>query len=143
MKLLGLTPRDLAQDAWKEACHLGTEQAGMERGWWMGVRLKIWLEKNGDLVLGSGRKELLGLLREHGSLNKAAKELSMSYRAAWGKIRATEGRLGWKLVKVQGRRRHMTLTPEGEDLLDRYIAFEREATRVLGELYQRFFPQDI
>ncbi|MGQ9654579.1 MAG: winged helix-turn-helix domain-containing protein [Thermodesulfobacteriota bacterium] len=109
----------------------------------MGVKFKIWLEKNGDLVLGSGRKELLGLLREHGSLNKAAKELSMSYRAAWGKIRATEGRLGWKLVKVQGRRRHMTLTPEGEDLLDRYIAFEDEAARVIGELYQRFFPRDI
>jgi len=33
-----------------------------------------------------------------GSINQAAAKLGMSYRAAWGKVTATEKRLGIKLL---------------------------------------------
>jgi molybdate transport system regulatory protein len=106
----------------------------------MGFRLKLWLEKDGELVFSSGREDLLRLIRDLGSLNRAAKELSMSYRAAWGKIRATEKKLGWKLVEVKGRRKHMTLTKEALDLLERFTAFESEATELIQKVYKRKFP---
>lgn len=107
----------------------------------MGFKVKFWLEKDGELVFSSGRENLLRLIRDLGSLNRAAKELSMSYRAAWGKIRDTEKKLGWKLVEIKGRRKHMTLTKEAADLLERFTSFEKEATQVIQELYRRKFPQ--
>ena len=107
----------------------------------MGFKVKFWLEKDGELVFSSGRENLLRLIRDLGSLNRAAKELSMSYRAAWGKIRDTEKKLGWKLVEIKGRRKHMTLTKEAADLLERFASFEKEATKVIQELYKRKFPQ--
>lgn len=106
----------------------------------MGIKVKLWLEKDGDLAFGSGRRDLLRMIRDLGSLHRAAKELSMSYRAAWGKIRSTEQRLGCKLVEVKGPRKHMILSPQGEDLLDRYIRFEEEATRLVRDLYEKQFP---
>jgi molybdate transport system regulatory protein len=109
----------------------------------VGVKAKIWLEKDGELVFSRGRGELLRMTRDLGSLYRAAKTLSMSYRAAWGKIRATEKKLGWKLVKVEGPRKHFILTPEGEDLLDRYLELEKEAERVLLELYHKRFPSGL
>jgi molybdate transport system regulatory protein len=109
----------------------------------MGVKIQFWLEKNGELILGSGRRDLLRMIRELGSLNRAAKELGMSYRAAWGKIRETEKLLGWKLVAVEGRRKHMALTPQTEDLLDRYQRFEEEAMEAVTRIYRDRFPDDL
>jgi molybdate transport system regulatory protein len=106
----------------------------------MGIKVKFWLEKDGELAFGSGRRDLLRMIRELGSLHRAAKELSMSYRAAWGKIRCTEEMLGCKLVEVKGPRKHMILSPEGEKLLDRYMRFEEDATQLVQELYQKQFP---
>lgn len=67
----------------------------------MEVKVKTWIENNGQVVFGEGRKELLQLIEKTGSLNKAAKELQMSYRAAWGKIKDTEKRLGFPLLTTQ------------------------------------------
>ncbi|MGI6386754.1 MAG: winged helix-turn-helix domain-containing protein [Desulfomonilia bacterium] len=55
---------------------------------------KIWIEKDGNTVFGMGIYKLLDLVAETGSLHKAAQELGMSYRAAWGKVREYEDRLG-------------------------------------------------
>jgi molybdate transport system regulatory protein len=109
----------------------------------MGVKVQFWLEKDGELILGSGRRDLLRMIRELGSLNRAAKTLSMSYRAAWGKIRDTERSLGWKLVEISGRRRHMTLTPRAEDLLERYRLFEEEASEAVRQVFRRRFPDGL
>ena len=106
----------------------------------MGVRVRVWLEKNGDLVFGSGRRDLLRMIRDLGSLHKAAKELAMSYRAAWGKIRNTEQSLGWSLVEVVGKRKHMALTKDAEGFLDRYIQFEKEADELVRDLFEKRFP---
>jgi molybdate transport system regulatory protein len=48
------------------------------------------------------------------SLNAAAKKLDISYRLAWGKIKAAEARLGFELVEnfPPERRMHLTVEPE-------------------------------
>ncbi|HHT9106902.1 MAG TPA: winged helix-turn-helix domain-containing protein, partial [Candidatus Wujingus californicus] len=56
----------------------------------MKVIFKIWLEENGGVAFSEGRKMLFDAIARRGSLNAAAKELGMSYRAAWGKVKATE-----------------------------------------------------
>ena len=75
----------------------------------MNIKSKFWIEENGRPVFGSGRRMLLEAIDRSGSINRAAQELSMSYRKAWGALRAMEERLGVKLVERQtggqGRRR--------------------------------------
>jgi len=50
-------------------------------GWTCGSR--IWLERDGRVVLGKGRVELLESIERHKSIRSAAKSLGMSYRRAW------------------------------------------------------------
>jgi len=94
------------------------------------IKSKIWLEKDGRVIFGQGRSELLRAIDECKSLNAAAKKLQMSYRAAWGRLKASEDRMGIKLVEhVQGRNMH--LTPQAKELLDRYDKIEREIETVI------------
>ncbi len=47
---------------------------------------RFWLTKEGQSFLGSGRVELLEWIDKTGSINAAAKEMKMSYKAAWERI---------------------------------------------------------
>lgn len=63
------------------------------------IRCKIWIEDDsGEAVFGEGRLKVLQTVQELGSLHAAAKALGMSYRAIWGRIHATENRLGVQLM---------------------------------------------
>jgi len=63
------------------------------------IRSKIWIEdQSGDVVFGLGRLKILDAIDRLGSIQGAAKELKMSYRAVWGRIKATEERLGRPLL---------------------------------------------
>ena len=50
------------------------------------IKSKIWIESNGQILLGEGRVSLLKAIDETGSLNKAAKLLKMSYKKAWSLV---------------------------------------------------------
>jgi len=47
---------------------------------------RFWLTKDSESFLGSGRIELLEKIDKFGSINAAAKEMKMSYKAAWERI---------------------------------------------------------
>jgi molybdate transport system regulatory protein len=87
----------------------------------MHIAYKIWIESGGKAVFGIGIYQLLMLVRQTGSLKKAAEGLKMSYRAAWGKVRDYETRLGIRLLE-QGRhgRTGAHLTDEGNEIVDRF-----------------------
>ena len=44
---------------------------------------KLWIECEGEGFFGPGRVELLQKIEQTGSINKAAKEMGMSYKKAW------------------------------------------------------------
>ncbi len=96
----------------------------MEKSTKLNVKSKIWIEDGeGKVIFGLGRLNILLAVQEHGSILSAAKTLNMSYRAVWGKIKATEDRLGAQLVarKVGGARGGGSeLTPLGKALVERY-----------------------
>jgi molybdate transport system regulatory protein len=91
-------------------------------------RIKLWVEKDGLLVLSDYRVQLLRHVAETGSLAEAAQRMGLSYRRAWGKIREIEGNLGLKLIESEaggaggGSSR---LSPEGERLVALYQRFRR------------------
>jgi molybdate transport system regulatory protein len=75
------------------------------------MRMHLWFETEDGVLFGLGRLQLLRQVEICGSLKAAAEKLGMSYRGAWGKIKATEELFGQKLIEQQGSRRsgyHLT-----------------------------------
>ena len=99
----------------------------------MEIKHKIWLENNGRVIFGPGRDDLLKAIDEYHSLNAAAKKLKMSYRAAWGRIKASEERLGMKLVEMDSVKHGMHLTDEAKELMNWLDQLERDIARLLNK----------
>lgn len=104
-------------------------------------KAKIWIEVNGAVVFGSGRVDLFEAIAETGSIRQAASKLGMSYRAAWGKIKATEERLGFQLIEKHagGHQSGAQLTPDAKNLLACYKRFKHEAAGAVEHLFKHHF----
>ena len=106
------------------------------------VRSKVWLEAQGRPVLGPGRQGLLRAVDEQGSISRAARWLKISYRKAWGQLKAMETQLGLPLVRKQtggqggGSAR---LTAEARDLLSKYARLSRGMEEKVDEKFRRIF----
>ncbi|NUO07797.1 MAG: LysR family transcriptional regulator [Candidatus Brocadia sp.] len=111
----------------------------------MKVKFKVWFEENGGVAFAEGRRILLEAVDRLGSLNAAAKELGMSYRAAWGKIKATEKALGIKLLEVTTGGRGgggATLTSEAKELISKYRKYTDRMTRIVEKEFVRIFQDE-
>jgi len=99
------------------------------------LECKCMLKKRGDFVLSEGRKRLLELVSETGSIKEAANRMDMSYRHAWGIIKKIENVAGEKIVISQrgGQRGGGTrLSKFGEGLLETY---EKMKKKHEGDVY--------
>ncbi|MBN2074534.1 MAG: LysR family transcriptional regulator [Dehalococcoidales bacterium] len=47
------------------------------------MRSKVWIEKDGKLLMGWGRATLLERIDKLGSISAAAKSMNLTYRNAW------------------------------------------------------------
>ncbi len=105
------------------------------------IRLHLWLETSEGVFFGTGRALLLMKIEEYGSLKKAAEDLGMSYRAAWGKIRKTEEVLGVRLIAQKGSKKggHQ-LTEHGELLKDKYLLWFQDVERWALRRAREIFP---
>jgi molybdate transport system regulatory protein len=103
----------------------------------MEIKYKVWFEKDGKVIFGSGRRELLRAVDTYNSLNAAAKHLNMSYRAAWGRLRASEARLGMKLVEPHPSGRALHLTEEARALLKMFDELDRKITDLVRMTNQK------
>lgn len=95
----------------------------------MQVKSKVWFEKDGELVFGTGKSLILKAIGETGSINKAAKKMGMSYRHAWTYIRSAEKRLGKPLlIKTKGGKEGggAILTDYAKDLLEKFEKLEQD-----------------
>ena len=107
------------------------------------VRLRLWLETEEGMFFGTGRGMLLEAVDRNGSLKKAAEELGMSYRAAWGKIRASEKVLGVMLIEQAGSKKGgHTLTPAGRLLVDKFRQWYDAVEGIAVEKAREIFPWD-
>jgi len=88
------------------------------------LRLRVWIERENNLYIGIGSTLLLQKLDKLGSLKRAAEELGMSYRRAWGKLKTIEQRMGTPLVeKRKGQGQRFSLTPQGREIMDKFLYF--------------------
>ncbi len=108
----------------------------------MEIRSKLWIEMNGEPVFGKGRRYLLRAIDKHGSINRAAKEINISYRKAWGYIKAMEERLGMKLVERQTGGKNgggAVLTEDARKFLKNYEALEKGMQELVDERFDKIF----
>jgi molybdate transport system regulatory protein len=108
-------------------------------------RSKVWLERDGRVVLSEWRAQLLELVDRTGSLTAAAAALKVPYRTAWNRLREIESGLGYKVIETQAggaEGGHSALTPAGRDALAR---FQRVAEGVAERVDARFrecYPEE-
>ncbi|MGB8333811.1 MAG: LysR family transcriptional regulator [Desulfobacterales bacterium] len=99
------------------------------------IRTKVWIQNpDGKVVFGLGRYRILKAVQDTGSLQAAAKELKMSYRAVWMRIRASERRIGRELVVRDGK--GSRLTPLTENLMKQYKRLLSILEKESDEVYQ-------
>jgi len=97
---------------------------------------RFWLTKEGQSFLGAGRIELLERIDQCGSINAAAKEMKMSYKAAWERINGMNALADQPLIErsTGGKGGGGTkLTPYAHELI---ATFHR-----LGELHRQFIDR--
>lgn len=101
---------------------------------------QLLVNDNGDIIMGTGRMAILETLDRTGSINKTAKELNMSYKTVWSKIKSTEENFG-KPVVLADKKKGTKLTPEGRSLLKTYRELKqrciREDDRIFRELFKK------
>ncbi len=108
----------------------------------MEIKSKLWIEVGGRPVFGRGRRFLLEAIDKYGSINQAAKEINISYRKAWGYIKAMEERLGFKLIERQTGGKNgggALLTNEARVFLKKYEAMEKGIKELVDKRFQKVF----
>ena len=108
----------------------------------LSIRSKIWVaDDSGEAIFGLGRLKMLEAIQQYGSIQAAAKELGMSYRAVWGKIKATEDRLGKPLLfrSIGGKSGGGShLTPFALELMERFSKLHSLVKDESDKLFNEF-----
>jgi molybdate transport system regulatory protein len=105
-------------------------------------KVKVWVAFSDELKFGDGRARLLELIDRHGSLQKAAREIQMSYRNAWGYLGELERAAGFKFVERipgGGPQSGMRLTRQARRFLSRYAKFRQGLDRAITRHFERAF----
>jgi molybdate transport system regulatory protein len=99
------------------------------------VRSKIWIEDmEGNVIFGLGRYRILEIIGRLGSMHAAAKELHMSYRAVWMRVRTSEKRIGKTLVSRWGK--GSRLTPFAKNLMKQFKRLHNIVEAESNEVYE-------
>ena len=103
--------------------------------------VKLQIAKNVKFI-GPGCRDLLRLIREHGSVRVACEAMGMSYSKAWRILNTLEAETGIQvLTRRQGGKSggETALTPEGAELLARFEAYACECETAVQAIFQRHF----
>ncbi|MEM1887928.1 MAG: winged helix-turn-helix domain-containing protein [Pyrobaculum sp.] len=98
------------------------------------IKTRIWIDKDGQEILGPGIYNILKALEETGSIASAARKLGYSYKFIWTYIKKLEDVLGAPLVESRrgGRERGVTeLTDVAKLLINYYESMNREVEQVV------------
>jgi molybdate transport system regulatory protein len=110
------------------------------------IRSKIWLSDDKDeVIFGLGRLRMLEAIERNGSIHAASKELGMSYRAVWGRIKATEDRLGEQLLhrNIGGRSGGGSeLTDFARQLMQRFKKLHQLVNEASDQLFKELIEKN-
>ncbi|OIO74589.1 MAG: hypothetical protein AUJ85_05115 [Elusimicrobia bacterium CG1_02_37_114] len=110
----------------------------------MEIKSKVWIEKDGKLIFGKGKSDLLKAIGQAGSISGASKKMNISFRHGWGYITAIEKRLGVKLLeKSKGGKDKggSSLTPLAKDLIKKYDKLEKLVDEFVDRKFREIFGE--
>ena len=101
----------------------------------MKTQCKFFLTKDEEYILGPGKVQLLRLVGKSGSLRKAAQEMGMSYRWAWGRIKSAEEALGVSLLMQDeaSKSKVKVLTSDAREIIEWFSRTEAELAKVIEQ----------
>jgi molybdate transport system regulatory protein len=103
--------------------------------------MRIWVDKDGQEIIGPGIYNILKTLEETGSIASATRKLGYSYKFIWTYIKKLEDVLGVPLVESRrgGKERGVTeLTEVGKLLLSYYESMSKDVEQVAKTWEARF-----
>jgi molybdate transport system regulatory protein len=101
----------------------------------------LWIECDGDRFFGPGRVELLERIEKTGSINKAAKEMGMSYKKAWEMVNALNSQASKPFVVTQTggeKGGGSIITSEAKQLIAYHSQLRRRFQEFLEKETQQF-----
>ncbi|MEJ2153733.1 MAG: LysR family transcriptional regulator [Desulfobacteraceae bacterium] len=106
------------------------------------VRSKIWIEDSrGKVIFGLGRYRILDAVSRTGSMHAAAKDLHMSYRAVWMRVRNSEKRIGKPLIVREGK--GSRLTAYAKNLMKQYRRLLSVVQAETDDVYQNLMSDHL
>ena len=111
----------------------------------MQVKVKLSIAKKANVYfMGPGPFRLLKRIKEHRSINKAAKSMNLSYVKALSILNRLEKSLGEQMLirKRGGNERGGTdLTPYAERFMEQYKCFEENVIKFAEDEFQLFLEK--
>ena len=98
---------------------------------------RLWIKRDDATFLGRGRVELLEQIKRHGSISKAAKAMSMSYKAAWDTVDSMNNLSPLPLVERSTGGKGgggSKITQAGDEAIVAFRALERVQERLFDAL---------
>jgi molybdenum ABC transporter molybdate-binding protein len=120
-----------------------TNPTGMN-DWTVGVR--VWVERQGQVVLGQGRLELLEWIDRCHSISGAARQIGMSYRHAWVLVQQVNQAAGQTLVEAATGGRHgggARLTPRGQLAVSLFHRLQEQVRQSAAASLPRLLPAPV
>lgn len=99
---------------------------------------QLIINDDGGIIMGNGRMQILYSIDRTGSINQTSKEMKMSYKAVWSKIKSSEHHFGKPIVhsdKQTGTR----LTDEGRTLLEKYRQLKNRCIQSDDTIFEDIF----
>lgn len=100
--------------------------------------MQLIVSEEGGIIMGKGRMDILDSIDRTGSINKTAKEMNMSYKSVWSKIRSTEKNFGKPVVHAD-RIKGSWLTEEGRQLLEAYRRLNQQCMAADDAIFEEIF----
>ena len=122
--------------------HFGTRSIRANRPTTLQPRVKIWLESKGRYAFGFGLCEMLQAIGRCRAIKQAARDIGMSYRYVWGRIKDAEETLGRQLVETQvgGKDpQRSRLTPAAQQMVAEFTALREAMKDLLHREFTRCF----
>lgn len=105
------------------------------------IKFRVWVEWNGNQIMGPGIYDILKAIEETGSIASAARRLGFSYKFIWTYLKKLEDILGVPLVESKrgGKERGKTeLTEIGQLLLKYYEQLNENINNIIPNWQNKF-----
>ena len=107
------------------------------------VKTKTWIaNKDGEILFGKGKTELLECIDKTGSILKAAAMMGINYKKAWVHLDTLQTNAGEQLViKRQGRSENSgtRLTERAKELMKNYEILQKDIENYANKRFKELF----